>query len=385
MDFSLNEMQEEFKRTARNFFTEQCDLASLQKFEEDESKYSEELYQHLAELGFLSIVIPEKYGGIEGDLLDLAIIIEEAGYATLAAPFFSTIAYGIMPLLKYGTEEQKQHFLPKISSGEVKFTGAFAEPNVNYHYEHVSVEATELDEQYVVSGKKVFVPYANAADYIVVLVRTDETKIGTEAGLTLLIVENDNENVDLTELSGISPEATYEVTFKDQSVPAENVLGEVNNGFEVTRDILETAAGLQTVEMAGVIRRALDITNSYVQERKQFNIPIATFQAVQHRLADMFTAVEGGYLAAYQAVSRLAQNKSASNEVAVAKTWLSQEGQHVLTSAHQLHGGIGVEMDYPLQFCFRHFKRLQLQLGNAPYYVKQLAKSIAESKEKQYA
>ena len=126
MDFSLNEMQEEFKRTARNFFSEQCDLASLHKFEEDENKYSEELYQHLAELGFLSIVIPEEYGGIEGDLLDLAIIIEEAGYATLAAPFFSTIAYGIMPLLKYGTEEQKQHFLPKIASGEIKFTGAFA-------------------------------------------------------------------------------------------------------------------------------------------------------------------------------------------------------------------------------------------------------------------
>lgn len=385
MDFSLNDMQEEFKKTARKFFSEKCSLLELHSFEENEEKYSEQLYQELAELGFLGLVIPEEYGGIDGSLIDLAIVVEEAGYATLPAPFFSTIAYGVLPILKYGTEEQKQNFLPKIASGEIKFSGAFSEPKVNYHYEHVSAVAKQEGNNYSLSGTKVYVPYAQAADYIVTLARTDEAQAGTSEGLTLFIVENNQENMEVNELNSISPEALYEVKFNDKVLPASNVLGAAGDGYKLTEDLLERATAFQTVEMAGVLRRALDITTNYVKDRQQFNVAIGTFQAVQHRLADMLTVVEGGYLAAYQAITRLDNGNRAAKEVSVAKTWLSQEGQSVLVSAHQLHGGIGVEMDYPLQFCFRQFKKMQLLLGNAPYHVQKLAKDMAQSKEHQYA
>lgn len=385
MDFSLNETQEMFKSTARKFFEEKCTLPHLRAFEKEPDKYSEDLYQEIAGLGFLGLIIPEEYGGIGGSLMDLALVLEEAGYATLPSPFFATLAYGTMPILKYGTEEQKQRLLPKIASGEIVVSGAFSEPEVNYEYRHINTVANEVDGNYKVSGAKLFVPFAKSADYLLTLARTDGSQIGSEAGLSLFLVENTTENVTVTDLPSISPDSLYEVEFKDAHVNAADLLGDINKGLDITNDIIQTATGLQTVEMAGVLRKALDITNAYVKEREQFNVPIGTFQSVQHRLADMYTVVEGGSLAAYQSITKLDSELSAEKEVAIAKSWLSKQGLSVLTGAHQLHGGMGVEMDYPLQFCFRQFKSMQLTLGADTFHIQKLGKSIAASETRQYA
>src|SRR5699024_7122547 len=164
MEFSLNETQEMFKSTARKFFIEKCTLSNLRAFENESDKYSETLYKEIADLGFVGLIIPEEYGGVGGSLMDLALVLEEAGYATLPSPFFANLVYGTLPILKYGSEEQKQKLLPKIASGEIIISGAFSEPQVNYDYRHVNTVANKVDGSYKLSGSKLFVPFAKTAD-----------------------------------------------------------------------------------------------------------------------------------------------------------------------------------------------------------------------------
>lgn len=380
MDFSLTETQEIFKSTAKKFFEQKCTVEALQAFENEEDRYSESLYKELADLGFLGLVIPEKYGGFDGSLMDLALVLEEAGYATLPSPFLSTLSFGVFPILKYGTEEQKKKLLPAMASGEITITGALSEGHVHYDLKNVQSVAEKVDGGYVLNGTKAFVPFARSSQHMLTLARVKGQK-GTKEELIIFLVETNKKDIAIDPLKSIGPGSLYEVSFNDTFVSNENIVGDLHYSLEVTKDILQQATALQCVKMVGVLRKALELTSSYVKERKQFNVPIGSFQSVKHRLADMYTIVEGGYLATFQSISLLEENLDADKKIATAKAWLSKEGQKVLVGAHQLHGGMGVEVDYPLQFCFRHFKHMQLTLGTAPYHLQQIGKNLAAEKE----
>lgn len=377
MDFSLTDTQEVFKSTAQKFFKEKCTTLALTKYEQSEKKYSPELYKEIAELGFLGLIIPEKYDGVGGNLMDLAIVVEEAGYAALPAPFFSTIAYGILPILDAGTEAQKSELLPQIAKGELIFTGAFSESHAHYDLKHINTTAANN----TLSGQKLFVPYASSADYFLTLARTSENSQSSSEGLSLYLINGKQSGIKTTPLRSIGTDELFEVNFENVSLSDSDRLGAENEGWSLTKKTLETATALQCVEMVGLLRRALEVTNEYVKERKQFNVPIGSFQSVQHRLSDMFTIVEGGKLAAYQAIWRLSEGLSAEKEIAIAKAWLCKEGQRVMTGAFQLHGGMGIDMDYPLQFCFRRFKSMQLNLGPTPIQLDKIGNLLAESSQ----
>lgn len=376
MDFELTEIQTMFKDTAKNFFEKKVTVEALRKFEASDSKYSEELYKELADLGFLGLIIPEKYGGFDGSMMDLAIVVEEVGYSALPTPFLSTIAYGIIPLLKFGTEEQKSEFLPKIASGDITISGAMSEPTVHYDLKHVAATGTKSGENYAISGTKAFVPFAEAADYLLTVVRTVEGTDATEDGLSLILVKNDQESIKTREIPVIGTNRLDEVEFKNATGEAANVIGEVDNAWEVLQEIQQIATAIQSVEMSGLLRRALEVTNSYVKERHQFDRAIGTYQSVQHRLADMLTVVEGGQLMSLQTMWRLSENLPIEDEVSRTKAYLSKEGQQVLQGAHQLHGGMGIDMDYPLQFCYRRFKSMQLNLGGEAVHLNKIADKL---------
>ncbi|GHH96773.1 acyl-CoA dehydrogenase family protein [Neobacillus kokaensis] len=378
MEFALNEIQEEFKSTAQKFFREKCSISELRKVETSKNGYSSSLYKEIADLGFIGLIIPEEYGGVGGSLMDLALVVEEAGWAALPAPFLSTIAYGVIPLLEYGTEAQKQKLLPQIAEGKLIFTGALSEPKAHFDLRHVSAFAAANDQGYSLSGKKLFVPFGESSDYLLTLVRTSKVQSADEQGLSLFLVKNSQPGIHFKPMPSIGPDPLHEVELQNVSLSSAEVLGEVNNGWSITKTTLQMAAALQCVEMTGVLRRALEVTNDYVKERRQFGRAIGSYQSVQHRLSDMFTVVEGGRLAAFQAIWRLEAGLPAEREVAIAKAWLGKAGQHVLTGAHQLHGGMGIDLDYPLQFCFRRFKSQQLNLGTASVHLKQISQSIGK-------
>lgn len=382
MEFALNETQEMFRSTAQKFFKEKCTISNLKEMEEAEGGHSPELYKHIAELGFLGLIIPEEYGGVGGSLLDLALVVEEAGWAALSGPFFSTISYGILPLLKYGTEEQKSELLPKIASGEVIVTAAFSEAQAHYDLKHIETAAVDNQKGgYTLSGTKLFVPHANSANYLLTLVRTGKEK--GEDGLSLFLLDCSQPGVQISSMPSIGSDALYEVEFNRVSVDGSSMLAAEGEGWEAAQNIIQHATALQTIEMSGLLQRAVDVTSEYVKERKQFGRAIGTFQAVQHRLSDMLTVVEGGRLTAYHAIWNLNEGLDAAKEVATAKAYLSKEGQNVLVGAHQLHGGMGIDLDYPLQYCFRRFKSKQVDLGSTAIHLETIAKDLPKSvKEK---
>lgn len=377
MEFSLSDTQEMFKSTAQKFFKEKCTVPALRAFEASETSYSPAFYKEISDLGFLGLIIPEEYGGAGGNLMDLALVVEEAGWAAFPAPFLSTIAYGVIPLLDGGTEAQKRELLPLISEGKLIFTGALSEPHAHYDLKFVRTSAEKDARDYSLSGTKLFVPFASSAHYLLTLAKTEKALEASPEGLSLFLVKGGQTAVRSTPLPSIGSDGLYEVEFQGVALSDADLLGEVNKGWSLTQKILQMATALQCVEMTGLLQRAVDVTNDYVKERFQFGRAIGSYQSVQHRLADMLTIVEGGRLAAYQAIWRLEQGLSAEREVAIAKAWLSKQGLSVLTGAHQLHGGMGIDMDYPLQFCFRRFKSMELNLGSSNVHLEQIGKSLA--------
>ena len=378
MDFALNEVQEVLKSTAQKFFKEKCTVTALRAAEASENQFSLSFYQEIADMGFLGLCIPEEFGGAGGNLVDLALIVEEAGAALFSSPFSSTLSYGVLPLLQYGTLTQKSELLPKIAEGKLQITGALSEPQAHYDLSYITTVAKEEAGTYTLSGKKMFVPFATTADYFLTLARTNHSAVPSGEGLSLFLVKGDQEGIRISPLPSIGSDGLYEVEFDGVTVTSADLLSDVNHGWEPVQKILEAATALQCIELTGLLNRAVTITNDYVKERHQFKRPIGSFQSVQHRLADMFTIVEGGRLAAYYAISKLNEGCSAETESAIAKAFICKEGQKVLVGAHQLHGGMGIDMDYPLQFCFRRFKSMQLNFGPANVHLKKVAKTLAD-------
>ncbi|MGM9948961.1 MAG: acyl-CoA dehydrogenase family protein [Lysinibacillus sp.] len=372
MNFRLTDMQEEFRSTARKFFKDNYSLEQVKQAEKSELNYLQEIYMKIAELGFAGLIIPEQYGGFEAELLDLAFVVEEAGAALFQSPLIPTIAYGIVPIVQFANEQTKQAILPSIATGEVTVTGAIAEPQAHYNVEFIEATAMPAEKGYHISGTKIFAPFANGVDKLLVLAKAPQ-------GLTAFLVNREEEGVVINTIPTISGDGNCEVVFNN--VYTETVIGLPGEGAKIAVAANDYAIALQSVEAAGLLRRTIEMTASYVKERHQFKVPIGAFQSVQHRLSDMFTIAEGANLAAYNALAKLASGQDASKELAVAKLWISKEGHKVVTGAHQLHGGMGLDYDYPLQFCYRRLKGIQLTLGTPEIHLRKLAKSVIGEKQ----
>jgi len=210
MDLSLSEEQEMLRKAARDFLTDKCPKTLVKEMEEDEKGYSPQLWQEMAELGWLGLAFPEKYGGSEMQFLDLLILLEEMGRACLPGPFFSTVVLGGLPILDIGSEEQKQEYLPQIADGKAIFTLALTEPSGRYDAAAVEVKAVADGDDYVIDGTKLFVPDAHVADCLLCVARTDE-QAAPEDGITLFLVDGKSPGIGYTMLKTIASDKLCEV------------------------------------------------------------------------------------------------------------------------------------------------------------------------------
>lgn len=362
MDFALSEQQELLKKEARNFFDAEYPKKLVKELEESELGYSPDIWKKMADLGWLGLVIPEDYGGVGGDLLDLAIVFEEVGKTACPAPLFSTLVFGVLPLLEGGSEGQKKELLSKVADGEAILTMAVSEPESDFKPEFISTRAVRDGDGYVINGTKLFVPYAHVADCILVVAATGEVSMDGK-GITLFLVKKTTEGIGRVPLITVSADKQFEVTFDNVKVSADDVVGEVDAGWVLVESTLRKATALQCVETVGVMQQALAMTAEYTSNRIQFDRPIGSFQAVQHRLADMLTDLEGSRWTSYRAVSLINKGRHAGRETAIAKAWTGDACQRVAYAAQHLHGGIGMDLDYDLHFYFEWAKSRQLNLG----------------------
>ncbi len=375
MDLDLTQEQRILKRSARDFLKKECPPSLLREMKDDERGYPQKLWDQMVDLGWMGVMIPEKYGGIGGNYLDLCILLETMGASCCPGPFFSTVVLGGSAIMLAGTDEQKETLLPKIADGDLIFALATTEPGAWYDVAGIVMSAEEDNDSYILDGTKLFVQNAHIADYIICAARTDASK-APEGGLTLFLVDAKRPGVKCTPLKTLAYDKQCEVIFDKVKVPKTNVVGEVDRAWGILENLHTQAAVAKCAELVGCIQTAFDMTVAYAKERKQFGRPIGSFQAVQHHCANMVIDVDGSRFITYQAAWKISTGLSADMDAAMAKAWTSKASRAVTALAHQIHGAISFTDEYDVHLFYRRAKAGEVAFGDAEYHLEKVARQL---------
>ena len=367
MDLGLTEIQQMLKTSAQDFLSRECPLTLVREMEEDERGYTDGLWRQMVGLGWTGVAFPEQYGGTGGNFADLGVLLEEIGRSLAPSPFFSTVVLGGMTVLDGGSDAQKDDLISRICAGTVIMTVAAAEASASYEPWGIEAVASQEGGDFQITGTKLFVPDAQAADVIIVAARTS-SEVDPAKGVTLFLVPSGAEGLKITPMRSIGNERVFEVDLNKVTVSQDSVIGGVGEGWPIIERTIMRATAAQCVEMLGGSQAVLDMTVEYAKGRTQFGRPIGSFQAVQHHCARMATDVEGSKYIAYQAVWRLAEGLPAQREVAMAKAWIGPAYRRVCATAHQCHGAIGFTKEHDLQLYTRRAKVHELTYGDANHY-----------------
>jgi alkylation response protein AidB-like acyl-CoA dehydrogenase len=384
MDFTYSEEQEAVRELAGRIFTERATHERLKAIEvaaAEEGPFDRPLWGELAEAGLLGIHLGEDVGGAGLDFVAACLVIEAAGRTAAYVPVVETMAYGAAPIARFGTGEQKAAWLPGVSAGETILTAALAELAGDVILPGGTAPATtataQPDGSFVLQGVKACVPAAFVASAILVPA-TVTSADGSAGGCGVFIVSADAPGLSFERQSTTTgrPEAIMELN--GVAVAADRLLGGPGaDGAAIVTAITELGITALCVLEAGVCAAALELTAEYTKTRVQFDKPIATFQAVGQRAADAYVDTEAVRLTAWQAASRLSDGLPSAAEVAVAKFWAAEGGQRVVHAAAHLHGGVGVDRDYPLHRYFLLTEQIELTLGGANESLRRLGRILA--------
>lgn len=369
MEFTFTEEQEMLRKSARDFLARRCPKTLVKELEASQLGYQPELWQEMAELGWIGLVFREKYGGGGMSFLDLAVLLEEMGRACLPSPFLPTVVLGGLIILEAGNETQKETYLPQIAKGEAIVTLALTEPSARYDANSIQLRATASNNDYLLSGTKLFVPDAHIANYMLVVARTKD-------GITIFIVDGKSPGLSSKLFETTAGDKPCQVNFDRVKVPKENILGKLDNGWGQVEKTLQLAAVAKCCEMVGATQQILEMTVDYAKTRVQFGRPIGSFQAIQHHCANMAIDVDSSRFITYRAAWMLSQGLPATKEVAMAKAWTSAAYKRLALLGHQVHGAIGFTMDHDLQFYTRRAKAAELNFGDIRHHRETIAREI---------
>lgn len=369
MDFSFTEEQDAVRDLARRILEDQLTPDRLREIEATGERFDARVWTELANANLLGLAIPEAHGGLGMGFLELALLLEEIGRTVAPVPALATLVLGALPISEFGSPDQKQAELPGVVSGERILTAALVEPGGEP--ERPTTTARPDGDGWRLDGIKVCVPAGMIAHRILVSARTGEDAVGvflvnpSSQGVTRQAQEVTDRQIEARlELDGVR-------------VGPHDVLGDPTGGSPIVDWIVERATAALCVVALGVCESALRMTAEYTKTRQQFDRVIATFQAVGQRAADAYIDTEAIRLTAWQAAWRISAGLPCAAEVAVAKFWAADGGQRVVHAAQHLHGGIGVDRDYPLHRYFLAAKHLELTLGGATAQLLRLGAMLA--------
>ncbi len=372
MDYALSEQQEMLKNTARDFLEKECTKELVRQTEEDDKGYSPELWKKMADLGWMGLVYPEEYGGSGLDFVDLTVLLEEIGRALVPGPFVSTVVSCGMGMLRHGTAAQKQEVLPGIVKGETKMALALMEAGATYDPVDITLRASAENDTFVLDGTKLFVKDGHLADRFLVVART---RPGGERGegITVFLVDAGSKGIACNQLKTFTADRQCEVIFNSVHVPRANVLGKVDEGWEVVRDILQLSALAVSALMVGGAQQVLEMATNYAKERVQFGKPIGGFQAIQHKCANIQVDVAGARDIAYQTAWKLSEGMPCNKDISITKAWISEGYRKACVEGTQIHGGIGITRDCDMQLYYRRAKAMEMAFGDADYHLELVA------------
>jgi alkylation response protein AidB-like acyl-CoA dehydrogenase len=375
MNLDLTEEQEMLRTMAKDFLIKECPKTLVRELEENEKGYSPELWGKMADLGWMGLVLPEEYGGMGMDYMDLIILLQEMGRNILPGPFFCTVVIGSLPILSAGTEEQKKEFLPKIAKGDMICTMALYEPNAGYNAVSVETKAVAQGDSYVINGTKLFVENAHIADCMIVVTRTT-VGANPEEGITLFLVDAKSPGIKCEVIPTIGMDKLCEVVFENVTVPKTNMLGEADKGWPIVTKTLDHAIMAKCAESVGGLEASFDMTLDYVKERMQYNRPVGSFQVIQHYCANMWTNVSTSRNLMYKVAWMLSEGMATPGDIAAAKAWINEAYKFVTERAVQCHGAIGLSRDHDIGLYYRRAKSADVVFGNSDYHKEIVAQQM---------
>ena len=362
MNLDLSEEHELVRRTVREFATQR--VAPVAEELDRESRFPYELVAELAELGLMGMPIPEAYGGAGSDTLAYAIAIEELTRvdSSVAITVAAHTSLGTMPIFLFGTEEQRREWLPRLASGEQLAAFGLTEPDAGSDAGATRTRAELRDGSWVVNGSKIFI--TNAGTEISACVTI--TAVTGEGEISNLIVPNGTPGYEISapmHKLGWRASDTRELSFRDCAVPEGSLLGPRGEGFRQFLEILDGGRISVAAMGLGLAQGAYDLAVAHARERHQFGQPIARFQAIQFRLADMATEIEAGRALVYRAAWLKDQDRPFAKEAAMAKLYTGELSHRIANWALQIHGGYGYMDESPISRLYRDQKILEIGEG----------------------
>jgi len=366
MDFKLTKEQEMIKKMVREFTVNEVEPIASEIDEEE--RFPEETVKKMSKLNLMGLTIPKEYGGVYVDGVSYAIVIEELSRRCASTGCVTAVHNSIasFPSIKYGTEDMKKKYLPKMATGE--FIGAFSltEPNAGTDAGGLQTVAEKDGDDYIINGTKIFVTNGPQAGVVNIIAKTDKSK-GTR-GISCFLVEGSNPGLSIGVIEtkmGIRGSHQCEFVLKDCRVPKEALIGSEGMGFKIAMEALDHGRVGIAAQALGIAQGALDEAVKYSQEREQFGRPLAKFQAIQWMLADMETEINAARFLVYSAAAKKTEGKRFSKEAAMAKLYASEVAGRAVNKAVQIHGGYGYTRDYPVERYFRDQKITEIYEGTS--------------------
>jgi butyryl-CoA dehydrogenase len=377
MEFDLTEEQKILQSTLRNFAAAELEPAASRIDKTSEFPAAE--IRKIADLGLFGLTIPEKYGGSGRGKVDLCIAVEELARASAAIDNYLrvSLSLAIVPIMEYGTEAQKQKYLPPHARGEKMACFALTEAGAGSDPSAIQTTATLRKGGYVINGNKLFISIGDRAEIVVVFATIDKALL--QRGITAFVMDKDTPGLSVgkqEDKMGLHGFISAELIFEDCFVPEKNRLGEEGQGLKIALNALDVSRITVGAEAVGISRAAFEAALKYAKERQQFGQPIANFQAIQWMLADMATQIDAARLLTYRAAYLNDQGRPFIKEAAMAKVFASEVAGFVTSKALQIHGGYGYTKDYPLERYFRDAKITEIYEGTSEIMRLIIARSL---------
>jgi alkylation response protein AidB-like acyl-CoA dehydrogenase len=371
MDFTYTDEQQAIRDLADQILGDQVTPAALRTMEQGDAWWADDVWAALATADLLGIALPEAHGGGGYGLQAACLVLEQIGRRVAPLPYLTTIVGGALPIAEFGSLAQRQAFLPGVADGSIRLSIALYETGDPGLPRVPATQAVPDGDGWRLSGGKALVVGADRAARVLIPARTGEGSVG------VFLVDPHAPGITLEREVAVNGEPQFGMELVDVAVTTEDLLGDPDQGAAIlawTHDRL--TAGICAVQ-TGVCEEALAITARYVSEREQFGAKLGTFQAVGQRVADAYIDTEAIRLTALQAIWRLDAGLDATEELLTAKFWAADGAQRVVHAAQHLHGGIGMDLDYPIHRYFRWAKVLELTLGGATPSLRDLGARLA--------
>lgn len=367
MNFDYSEEQELLRDSVRKLMGRHVAKEEIRAWD-DARRFPEEVYRAWVEAGLLQLPFPVEYGGLGGDVIDVALVVEEISKisADLCMAYSSAIFCGLN-ILRKGSDEQKEHWLPRIMDGKSKFLISISEPGAGSDVEAMKTFAVQDDDGYIVNGQKLWTTGAGLKDGVLsVYLKTDRT-VSRREGLSLLLIDNDSPGVELRKLDMLGRRCvgTYEVFFSNVRVSADRLIGGKGGGWDCLMSGLQLERAISAASSCGGAQAIVDLASRYAQERIQFGQPIGAFQSIGHAIADMQTAVDAARMLMLRAVWLVSQGRDSLREITEAKLFASETYVKVAGQGVQIMGAYGLCNEYDMERHFRDARSATIAAGTS--------------------